>query len=56
MNVPQYEGLKLETFFEWAVNYDLTHPDQRPIMDVFPLEKQEKDKLPRQYVINAIYT
>ena len=27
LNVPQYEGLKLEAFFEWAVNYDVEHAD-----------------------------
>ena len=56
LNVPQYDGLKLEAFFEWAVSYDQKHKEQRPIMDAFPLELQEREKLPRQYVINAIYT
>ena len=46
-NVPQYEGLKLEMFFEWAANFDLDVKDERPIMDCFPLEVQERDKLPR---------
>ena len=27
LNVPQYDGLKLEAFFEWAVNYDMRHKD-----------------------------
>jgi hypothetical protein len=56
LNVPQYEGLKLEAFFQWAHNFDVQAKDHRPIMDTFPLELQEREKFPRQYVINAIYT
>ena len=49
LNVPQYEGLKLETFFEFAKEHD-------EVMRAFPLVQQEREKLPRQYVINIIYT
>ena len=58
MNVPQYEGLKLETVFQWAVQHDLQYKKMGTfgIMDAFPLELQEREKMPRQYVINVIYT
>ena len=49
LNVPQYEGLKIEEFYEFAKDY----PD---VMLAFPSEKNELEKLPRQYVINVIYT
>ena len=56
LSAPQYEGLKLETFFEWAAKEDAINPGSRPIMDAFPLELGEREKLPRQYVLNVIYT
>ena len=49
LNVPQYEGLKIEAFFEFAEMY----PEA---MRCFPFDKHEREKLPRQYIINIIYT
>ena len=49
LNVPQYEGLKIEAFFKFANNY----PE---VLRALPTEQAEKEKLPRQYVINVIYT
>jgi len=49
LNVPQYEGLKIETFFEFAKQYP-------GVMDAFPSAEVELEKIPRQYVINVIYT
>ena len=49
LNVPQYEGLKIEAFFDFAKAY----PE---CMMVFPVDQHEREKLPRQYVINCIYT
>ena len=49
LNVPQYEGLKVESFYNFAKSY----PE---CMRCFPEEKIEMEKLPRQYIINVIYT
>ena len=49
LNVPQYEGLKIEAFYEFAKKF----PE---CMKAFPEDKHEMEKLPRQYVINVIYT
>ena len=49
LNVPQYEGLKIEAFFEFADKYN-------ECKRAFPVDQHERDKLPRQYVINVIYT
>ena len=49
MNVPQYDGLKIEAFYNFAKDY----PE---CLNAFPVEQQEREKLPRQYIINVIYT
>ena len=49
LNVPQYEGLKIEAFYKFA-------KDRPEVMRAFPSEEQEREKLPRQYIINVIYT
>ena len=41
LNVPQYEGLKLETFLEFAGRYP-------GVMRALPIERKEIDKLPRK--------
>ena len=56
LNVPQYDGLKIEEFYNWAAQQDQQNPNDQSIMSAFPLELAERDKLPRQYVINVIYT
>jgi hypothetical protein len=56
LNVPQYEDLKIEEFFKWAHNFDVHAQKPGHIMNAFPLEEKEREKLPRQYVINVIYT
>ena len=48
-NVPQYEGLKIEAFYQFAAQF----PE---VMMAFPTEQQERDKMPRQYIINIIHT
>ena len=49
LNVPQYEGLKIEEFYKFAGTWP-------KVMDAFPTEENEREKLPRQYVVNVIYT
>jgi hypothetical protein len=49
LSVPQYEGLKIETFLDYAALY----PE---VMKCLPSVKKEREKLPRQYIINVIYT
>ena len=56
LNVPQYEDLKIEEFFKWAKQEEADAGQPGYIMNAFPLEEKEWEKLPRQYVINVIYT
>ena len=49
LNVPQYFGLKIDAFVEYAKSY----PE---VMKALPLEMKEIKKLPRQYIINVLYT
>ena len=49
INIPQFEGLKMETMLEYA--------EERPqVMQALPAVKREREKLPRQYLANVIYT
>ena len=56
LNVPQYEDLKIEEFFKWAIQEEADTGQPGYIMNAFPLEEKEREKLPRQYIINVIYT
>ena len=56
LNVPQYEDLKIEEFYKFAVEEEVKAERPGYIMVAFPLEEQERLKLPRQYIINVIYT
>ena len=56
LNVPQYEDLKIEEFYKFAVEEEVRAKRPGYIMVAFPLEEQERLKLPRQYIINVIYT
>ena len=49
LHVPQYEHLNIKKFLKFADNYPF-------IMMHLPERKVEIDKLPRQYIINIIYT
>ena len=49
ISVPNFEGLKIETMLEYAEQ----HPDA---MEVLPIIPREREKLPRQYIANAIHT
>ena len=49
INVPQFEGLTIETMFEYAKMF----PE---VMKCLPLEEKEILQLPRQYLANVIYT
>ena len=49
INVPQFEGLNIETMTEYARMY----PE---VVKCLPLEEKEWEKLPRQYLANVIYT
>ena len=46
-DVPQYDGLGIKEFVEFANDYPLA-------MEAFPLERSEIYKMPRQYIINVI--
>ena len=50
INVPFFEGLSIERMLEWA--------DSRPenVMQALPIVKRERDKLPRAYIANVIFT
>ena len=56
LNVPQYEDLKIEEFFKWAAEEEIAAKKPGYIMSAFPIEEKEREKLPRQYIINVIYT
>ena len=49
LSVPQYEALTIEQFLTYANGFDA-------VMQAFPTEYKECKKLPRQYIINVIYT
>ena len=49
LSVPQYEDLTIKQFLTFAKDY----PE---VMRVFPTVEKEIMKLPRQYIINCIYT
>ena len=49
LNIPQYEHLTIEDFLKFADDYPF-------VMMYFPSRKVELEKLPRQYIINIIYT
>lgn len=49
MSVPQYKGLTVETFIDYAKRYP-------QVMRCFPSVVKEVEKLPRQYIINVMYT
>ena len=48
-NIPQYEHLTIEEFLKFANDYPF-------VMMYLPSRETELDKLPRQYIINIIYT
>ena len=48
LSVPQYKGLGIAQFLEQAQQYPL-------VLDFLP-DKEEWDKLPRQWLISLIYT
>ncbi len=48
-NVPQYEGLTVEAFINFAKGF----PEA---MRCLPVVEKEVEKLPRQYIINVLYT
>ena len=49
INVPNFEGLKIETFLQFAAG----RPD---VMRAFPMLERERVALPRGYIANVIYT
>ena len=49
LNIPQYEHLTIEAFLKFAEDYPF-------VMMYLPSRKPELEKLPRQYIINIIYT
>ena len=49
LNVPQFADLKIDEFLKFASDYPFATM-------CLPDRKQELDKLPRQYLINVIYT
>ena len=49
MQVPLYEGLKIEEFLKFALDYN-------DVLISLPLVQAEIMKLPRQYIINIIHT
>ena len=56
IHVPQYEDLKIEEFFKWAVEWEIRNNKPGHIMDCFPLVEAERMKFPRQYIADIIYT
>ena len=49
LNVPHFEGLKMETFLEYAAA-------KPAVMEALPSVLRERAALPRSYVANLIYT
>ena len=49
INVPFFEGLKIEKFLEFAA-------DKPDVMMALPLLERERLSLPRAYIANVIYT
>ena len=49
ITVPYFEGLKIESFLEFAANYPA-------VMRALPMLERERLSLPRQYLVNVIYT
>jgi len=49
LSVPMYEDLTIKEFLNFAKDY----PE---VMKAFPSVEKERKKLPRQYIINVIYT
>ena len=49
LSVPQYEDLTIKEFLSYAA-------DKPAVMKALPVVEKERHKLPRQYVINVIYT
>ena len=49
ITVPFFEGLKIETMLEYAAEY-------QHVMEALPTVKREREKLPRGYLANLIYT
>lgn len=49
ITVPHFEGLKIETMLDYAA----TKPG---VMEALPIIQREREKLPRAYVANMIYT
>ena len=49
ITVPFFEGLKIETMLEYAAQY----PE---VMQALPMVQREREKLPRGYLANVIYT
>jgi len=49
ITIPFFEGLKIEAMLEYAA----TKPQ---VMDCLPMVKRERERLPRQYLGNVIYT
>ena len=49
LQVPHFEGLKIETFLEYAAAHPL-------VMETLPSIARERECLPRAYIANVIYT
>ena len=49
LNVPQYDGLNIKEMLAFGNNFD-------HVREALPTEEKEVLKLPRQYIINVIYT
>ena len=49
LSVPYYENLTINEFLKFAKDYP-------GVMNALPLVEKERNKLPRQYIINVIYT
>ena len=49
LSVPQYEDLTIKNFIAWSEPYE-------EVMECLPASMLEIKKLPRQYLINVIYT
>ena len=49
ITIPHFEGLKIEAMLEFAAGYN-------SVMQALPLTQREREKLPRGYLANIIYT
>ena len=49
IQVPYFEDLKVELMLEYAA-------DKPDVMNALPILQREREKLPRQYIANVIYT